>query len=303
MSDDDLVYGMVPGLLAEVPAGARQVSPLIPGADDLSEAPPESCSSMVMMAPPGTVERRYAIALALRALVPSGSFVVMAPKDKGGSRIAGELEAFGCAVEQTSKAHHRICSGVRPDQLIGIDEAIAAGAQQLVEGTTLSSQPGVFSWDRFDPGSALLATRLPQLKGRGADLGCGIGLLALRVLGSPDVTRLDLVDIDGRAIAAARRNVSDARAQFHWADVAGGDLTLDGLDFVVMNPPFHHAGTEDKSLGAAFIRRAAKVLRKGGACWLVANRHLPYETALAGHFKAVRLAHEGDGFKVYEAIK
>ena len=35
---------------------------------------------------------------------------------------------------------------------------------------------------------------------------------------------------------------------------------LQDLDFVVMNPPFHDGGTEDRSLGEAFIRRAAAVL-------------------------------------------
>lgn len=305
MNDDALhgVYGVPPIGLVAVARGARQLSPLVPGADDLGAALPGSYSSIAMVAPPGTVERRCAIALALRALKPGGDFVIMAPNDKGGTRLRKELEACGCEVEQTSKAHHRICTGVRGDALIDIEEAIAAGALQPIEGTAFWSQPGVFSWDRLDPGSAMLAAHVPLLKGRGADLGCGIGLLALQVLVSRDVTRLDLVDIDARAIAAARRNVGDERAHFHWADVAAGGLALAGLDFVVMNPPFHHAGTEDKSLGAAFVRRAAQLLRPGGVCWLVANRHLPYEAALAPLFKTVRLHHEGEGYKVYEAVK
>jgi 16S rRNA (guanine1207-N2)-methyltransferase len=35
--------------------------------------------------------------------------------------------------------------------------------------------------------------------------------------------------------------------------------------------------------------------------WLVANRHLPYETTLATDFVSVALRAERDGFKVYEA--
>ena len=42
-------------------------------------------AAMVMLAPPGTVERRYATALALRALAPGGALTILAPKDKGGS--------------------------------------------------------------------------------------------------------------------------------------------------------------------------------------------------------------------------
>lgn len=297
------VYGAPPAHLAPTPNGARQVSPLFPGADDLGAARPGSYGAIVMAAPPGTLERRYAMAEALRVLAPRAALIVVAPNDKGGARLRKELEAFGCAVDETSKGHHRICVVQRPEAPTGVDDAISAGAARLVDAIGLWSQPGVFSWDRIDPGSILLAARLPHLKGNGADLGCGVGFLSLSVLQSPDIKRLDLVDIDRRAVAAARRNVMGARAHVHWADAAGEDARLHDLDFVVMNPPFHSAGTEDKALGQAFIRNASKMLRSGGVCWLVANRHLPYEAALAAAFKSVRLDHEADGFKVYEATK
>ena len=70
-----------------------------------------------------------------------------------------------------------------------------------------------------------------------------------------------------------------------------------------MNPPFHDGGIEDKTLGQRFIQRAAESLRNGGSCWLVANRHLPYEAVLAPLFRQVKLVVEVDGFKIYEAVK
>jgi 16S rRNA (guanine1207-N2)-methyltransferase len=304
MKDAELlvgVYGAPPRDLVHVPGGARQLSPLHPGAHDLSTAAARSYASIVMLAPAGTLERRCAMAEALLALAAGGTFTAIAPKDKGGSRLKKELEAFGCAVEETAKSHHRICVVQRPAALIGADEALREGAPRFVEEIGLWSQPGVFSWDRIDPGSVLLASRLPAFKGHGADLGCGIGFLAHRVLQSSAVERLELVDIDRRAIEAARRNVSDPRAHFRWADACGPDARFGKLDFVVMNPPFHSGASEDKGLGQAFIRAAGQVLRPGGVCWLVANRHLPYEAVLAAVFKSVRLDHEADGFKVYEA--
>jgi len=165
----------------------------------------------------------------------------------------------------------------------------------------LWTQPGVFSWDRIDPGSALLAEALPPLSGRGADLGCGVGYLALKVLGEPAVTSAVLVDIDRRAIACAKANVVDPRVVVRWADVRAGLDDLTELDFVVMNPPFHAAGAQDHGLGQAFIRRAASSLRKGGVCWLVANRHLPYEATLAPLFARVTPVRDQGGYKVYEA--
>jgi 16S rRNA (guanine1207-N2)-methyltransferase len=224
----------------------------------------------------------------------------LAPRDKGGSRLRPELEAFGCRIEETARQHQRICHATRPEATLGLDAPIAAGGLQRIGGAGPWTQPGVFSWDRDDPGSQFLIAALPALSGHGADLGCGIGVLAAAVLAGAAVTRLELADIDRRALDAARRNVDDPRAVFHWADAREGP-PLEGLDFVVTNPPFHAGGVEDKLLGHAFIRRARQMLRPGGAFWIVANRHLPYEAVLAEAFGRVALKSEGRGYKVYEA--
>jgi len=301
------VFGAPAAELAAVPAGARQMSPLVPDSVALEDVARASLAGMVMAAPPGTLERRYALALGLRALEPGAAFTVMAPKEKGGSRIAKELEGFGCRVEATSRRHHRICQTRRADAFDAqaqtlIDEAITAGSLRFVDDINLWSQPGIFSWDRIDPGTSVLLSALPTFAGRGADLGCGLGVIARVVLGSAKVERLDLVDIDRRAVAAARRNVADARATFTWADIRR--LTgVDNLDFVVMNPPFHDGGREDKALGQSFVRQSHHMLRDGGTAWLVANLHLPYESVLESAFAQVTLRAERGGFKVYEAIK
>jgi 16S rRNA (guanine1207-N2)-methyltransferase len=69
----------------------------------------------------------------------------------------------------------------------------------------------------------------------------------------------------------------------------------------VMNAPFHDAGAEDKSLAQTFVMRAAKALGKGGVCYMVANRHLPYEAILKPVFKRTALMIEAGGYKIYEA--
>jgi len=225
----------------------------------------------------------------------------MAPKQKGGSRLGKELREFGLEPVETAKAHHRRCQASRPAVVEGLDAAIAAGAPRRVPGLDAWSQPGVFGWDRIDPGTALLATHLPPMKGAGADLGCGFGALSAVVLASPAVTTLDLIDLDRRAVDCARRNIEDARARFHWADAR--TVALADLNFVVMNPPFHDGGAEDKALGQAFIRKAAATLRKGGLLWMVANRHLPYEAELSAAFARVRPVADHGGYKVFEAVK
>lgn len=297
----DAVYGLPPRELVQPPAGAAQLSPLIPGSTSLEAVPDQSLDAITILAPPGTVERRYVLAQGLRALKVGGTMTALAPKAKGGSRLAKELKAFGLEVAEDARRHHRICEVVRP-AAPDLAEALAAGAPRLSPDLGLWTQPGVFSWDRIDPGTALLLARLPPQAGVGADFGSGLGYLAHGVLASPAVTRLTLIDIDRRAVECARRNVNDPRAQIVWADVRQGAADLSELDFVVMNPPFHDGGAEDRALGAAFIAQAASVLRHGGKLLMVANRHLPYERPLADSFGAkVKLLAEEGGYKLYEA--
>lgn len=295
------VYGAPPGALIEPLGATLQVSPLSPGAASLEDLAERSLARMVMAAPPGVLERRRALALALRALRVGARLTALAPKDRGGARLRKELQQFGCGVQETAKRHHRICSCERPDVIEGLEEAIADGAPRRVEPLSLWSQPGIFSWDRIDPGSASLLSHLPPMAGAGADLGCGVGVLAKAVLSSRGVTSVRLIDIDRRAIEAARRNIDDPRAELRWADVTAAEAAPADLDFVVTNPPFHDGGVEDRELGRAFIRCAAHALRRGGALWLVANRHLPYEAGLASLFARVDVRAEEGGYKVLEA--
>jgi len=295
-------YGPADHDLAPVAAEAIQVSPLVVGATDVASIADQSLDAIAIRAPAGVVERLFVLAHALRALTVEGRLTAFGPKDRGGLRLKKELEAFGCVVGESSKKHNRICVALRPAEPVGLAEAIEAGAPRRASDD-LWTQPGVFSWDRLDPGTALLLKVLPELSGAGADFGCGIGWLARSVLASPKVTKLTLVDLDRRAIDAACRNIEDTRAEFVWDDVRQAALTLEKLDFVVTNPPFHETGGEDRSLGQAFIKTAAASLRKGGDLWLVANRHLPYEAILNEHFAKVRLAGETNGYKVYEARK
>ena len=302
------LYGTPPSDLADIPHDAIQFSPLIPGAASLDKQPAASLDAMTLLAPPGTIERRYALAQALRTLKDGAPLIAMAPNDRGGTRLRKELAAFGLEVNEASKRHHRIVTAAKPpgiDDIIAqvIAEVIADGGPRFDDEIALWTQPGVFSWDRLDPGTHMLIEHLPALAGRGADFGCGIGILARAVLASDAVTELALVDIDRRAIECAEHNLDTPRAKFLWHDLRDPHPGLTNLDFVVMNAPFHDAGQEDKGLAQAFVKRAHESLRKGGICVMVANRHLPYEAVLTPLFKAVKPVIEDGGYKIYEARK
>ncbi|MDD7972549.1 class I SAM-dependent methyltransferase [Roseinatronobacter alkalisoli] len=160
---------------------------------------------------------------------------------------------------------------------------------------------GVFSADGVDPASQMLAQALPdELPATLADLGAGWGYLSAAALARRGVKTLHLVEADATALDLARRNVTDPRVQFHWADATQVVLPA-RVDGVVMNPPFHNGRKAQPALGLAFIAAAARILAPRGRLWMVANRHLPYEGALAAAFTQIEVLAENGAFRVWQA--
>jgi len=162
---------------------------------------------------------------------------------------------------------------------------------------------GMFSPARADPGSTLLASFFdPRLKGRVADLGAGWGWLAAQALKLDTVTEIDLFEAEETALMAARENITDPRATFHWADVTGlADVAQ--YDAIIANPPFHQGRAATPALGLQFIAKAASLLKPKGNLWLVANRQLPYEAGLDAAFAKWTVLDETQYFKAILAAR
>jgi len=217
-------------------------------------------------------------------LEDGGTLVVAMTNTAGASRFEKELASasgkVGSVQKNKCRAFHAVKGG-------GWDEAILQewrrlGTRRAAGSTGFIVEPGIFSADHIDPGSALLAEHLPKnLRGTVADLGAGWGFLAHAVLEkNPGIKSLHLYEADARALGCARENLKAATVptEFHWQDVTAG---LPGkYENVVMNPPFHSGQLTDISLGKTFLRAAAGALRTGGRLFFVANRQLPYEAEL-----------------------
>lgn len=254
---------------------------------------PGSLAAVVVCLPRGRTEAQDLIARACR--LTAGPVVVDGQKTDGIEAVLKALRTRGVALsEAISKGHGKIAWFPSTP----LDDWLAAPAR--VDG--FLTRPGLFSADGPDPASRLLAEALPAGAGGVAvDLGAGWGYLAARFLArAPGLRALHLVESDARALDCARVNVSDPRAAFHWADAT---RPLPGLraDIVVTNPPFHQGRAAQPALGAAFIAAAAQMLNPGGALWLVANRHLPYEATLALSFRAVEEIAGTGAFKLFRA--
>ena len=274
---------------------------------------------LVLVLPPRQREEaRALLAKACAAVAPGGVVVVSVSNDEGAKSRETDLRQLAGQVSVVSKHHCRVfwtLPGATIDAALQVQWADADAARRIlatdVPGGGFQTRPGVFAWDRVDAASALLAAALPDdLRGRVADFGAGWGYLALEVLARcPQVTSLDLYEADERALALAEANLSDVTSQtrnlpveFHWQDVAAG--VSERFDAIVCNPPFHALGRGDRpDIGRAFIAAAALALNPGGRLWLVANRHLPYEQALADGFAEVAIVAQEGGFKIVRATK
>lgn len=196
-----------------------------------------------------------------------------------------------------TKAHGRLFWFPATDRF---DDWTAPAPEVGPEGFVTTA--GVFSDGEVDKGSALLVAALPQkLPARMADLGAGWGYLSHHVLQREGVASVDLIEAEALSLDCARRNISDPRARFHWADATAFDGA--GFDGIVMNPPFHTGRAADPSLGRSFIAAAARLLTPHGKLWMVANRHLPYETTLQSCFRNVDTIGGNSAFKVFYATK
>ncbi len=253
----------------------------------------------IICQPRARAHARALFAEAVAAVGPGAPVILDGQKTDGIETMQRDLSQMGLGPAWVvTKAHGR-CFGILAPQAAPPGWA---AAPREVEGGFVTL-PGVFSADGPDPASVLLAASLPaRLPARMADLGAGWGWLAAQALGHEGVATLDLIEADADALDCARRNVTDARAHFVWAD-ARRHRPAAPYDGILCNPPFHAGRAADPALGQAFIAAGARMLSPSGSLWLVANRHLPYEGALAAAFAEVREIAATPSFRVWQASR
>ncbi len=165
----------------------------------------------------------------------------------------------------------------------------------------LHSGPGVFSADRFDLGTRLLAEQVADLREilpdarEVLDLGCGTGALGMLALRALPKAQVHFVDESARAVAAAKRNVEVnaatlgtnalSRSNFIQSDVLH-HVDVPEMDLVLCNPPFHYGNAMNDEIAWQMFLQSHRALAPGGELWVVANRHLGYHDKLARLFEA-----------------
>ena len=165
---------------------------------------------------------------------------------------------------------------------------------------------GVFSKSRIDEGSyILLKVLLPlNLTGRILDLGCGYGPIGLTIAQNSKEARVDLADINSRALALAsksgeRLNLNN-RVTFLHSDIFE---KIEGpYDSIVVNPPIR-AG---KVVTYKMYLESKQYLIDGGSLYVVIRRKQGAESALKyieTVFENVSVLHKEKGYWIIKATK
>ena len=265
----------------------------------LTEQPTGKFSTILFLPGKSKDEILAGFARAHDLLVPGGVLITALANTAGASRFEKEISRAAPLLSSFSKNKCRAfaVSNETPWDTALLDKWRALTGFHEIPDSGLFTQAGVFSSGRIDAGSELLAAHLPpSLRGKVADLGAGWGYLSKAALEkSPRIERIDLFEADLRALACARRNISE-KATFHWHDVTSG--LPEEYDHIITNPPFHTAQAKDLDLGKAFLTTAASSLKRGGTLHIVANRQLPYEAHLDSLGLRARILEENHAYKI-----
>ena len=160
--------------------------------------------------------------------------------------------------------------------------------------------PGVFSYGRLDPATALLIAALPEVPAgsRVLDFGAGTGPVGAAVLERAGAgTEVHLLEPDVISLAAAARNVPGAAP----APGSGLSAVAGPFDLIVTNPPIHVGNAQSLHAVEALAQGAPAALASGGTLLLVAQRRLPLARVLKESFRDVRAVADKGQFRVWRA--
>ncbi len=180
--------------------------------------------------------------------------------------------------------------------------------EYFIDGRTITlvSDNGVFSKDRIDEGSfAFLKVIVPlRLSGKILDLGCGYGPIGLTIALTSPEARVDLADINTRALALCEKN-AELLGLSRRVTVLLSNIyeNIEGkYDSIVVNPPIR-AG---KKVTYAMYEGAYTHLIDGGSLFIVIRKNQGAPSAsqyIESLFGNIALLKRDKGYYIYQAKK
>mgnify|MGYP006233675335 FL=1 len=207
------------------------------------------------------------------------------------------------------KKHRLVFSRANAQPVIGVDPMTIWGVEG--ENIQLKNLPNVYSGENLDLGARFMLQHLPQdpaLK-HIIDLGCGNGVLSVKVGQLNPNARLTCVDESFMAVESAKQNLIDNLGNNRDIQCIANNC-LDGFapdsaDMVMCNPPFHQQQAITDHIAWQMFCDAKQILNQGGKLLVIGNRHLGYDVKLKRLFgdKNVRLVAANNKFLILQATK
>lgn len=197
-----------------------------------------------------------------------------------------------------------------------LDNEQAASAPALTSWSlensdfTLHNHANVYAREKLDIGARYFMQNLPNVKAdtQVIDLGCGNGVIGLKVLSKQPAAHVHFIDESYMAIASTKLNITEnlptalEQCQFQVNDcltsVEGGSV-----DLVLCNPPFHQQTATTDHIAWQMFKDSHRVLKKGGELRIIGNRQLGYHIKLKRIFGNEKLIASNEKFVTISAIK
>jgi len=178
------------------------------------------------------------------------------------------------------------------------------------EQMTLTNLPNVYSGESLDQGARLLLEHLPSGElSDFIDLGCGNGVLSIKLARLNPQAKITCVDESFMAVESARRNLISNLGDTHNIECLANNcldkFAAESASFVVCNPPFHQQQTITDHIAWQMFCDSKHVLKSGGKLLVIGNRHLGYDSKLArlfGHSQVKTVA-SNKKFVILQATK
>lgn len=165
-----------------------------------------------------------------------------------------------------------------PDQYFSASPSTASNEREVrldlpERSLYLTTDRGVFSADRVDPGTRVLLAEAPHPSPGHrviADIGCGYGPIALTIAARAPHAEVFAVDVNERARELCRRNAG--RNGLTNVRVAAPDEVPDDVRFdaIWSNPPIRIGKAQLHRL----LERWLDALQPDGTAWMVVQKHL-----------------------------
>ncbi len=214
------------------------------------------------------------------------------------ARLFGSKPAISKGKNQLSVA----CLEKHKEQGQLLDDNQYSTLRHIETGQTkFWSKPGIYGWNKVDPGSKLLTETLSghtdAKKGiRVLDIGCGYGYLSIWAT-QLQPAKLTATDNCLGALEAAQKNLETTDNCTVLASNAG-DRLEGQYDLILCNPPFHQGFTTTPDLHKRFLSNTQRLLAPEGSAWFVVNQFLNLEKIASLNNLSAREVARLDGFRV-----